>query len=134
MAESVSESFIAALRGLEKNRDADTLASLFAENAEVGNVIAPEKFRGVDGARDFWTKYRDTFDTIESSFSTTIEGGGHAALEWTTQASGRDGEKITYEGVSILEIENGKIRRFHAYFDPAALGRQMHSSEAKAGS
>jgi ketosteroid isomerase-like protein len=33
-----------------------------------------------------------------------------------------------YEGVSILEMADGKITRFHAYFDPHALGLQVEQT------
>lgn len=131
MAESITTRFIAALGNLEKSRDLEPLASLFSEDTEVGNVIVPEKFHGAKGAREFWKKYRDTFETIESSFANTIEADGRAALEWRTKASGHDGEQISYEGVSILEVENDKIKRFRAYFDAGALARQMQSPETK---
>jgi hypothetical protein len=47
-----------------------------------------------------------------------------AALEWTTQRTS-SGEPVTYAGVSILEIEASKVRRFMAYFDPRDLASQI---------
>jgi hypothetical protein len=53
-----------------------------------------------------WSEFRNVFATEEG-----------AALEWTTQGTS-NGEDASYDGVSILEIEGGKVRRFMAYFDP----------------
>jgi len=52
------------------------------------------------------------------------DDGGHAALEWNTSgdANGRD---VSYDGVSLLEIEDGKVSRFRAYFDPRTVNEQV---------
>jgi ketosteroid isomerase-like protein len=47
-----------------------------------------------------------------------------AALEWTTEGTS-DGDSVSYAGVSILEVEGGKVRRFMAYFDTRALAPQV---------
>lgn len=132
MTQSMTTRFTAALAEWEKYNNLETLAGLFSEEAEVGNVIAPRKFHGREGVCDFWKKYRDTFQSLESSFTSTIEQEGRAALEWRTEARGLDGKSISYEGVSILEIKNDRITSFRAYFDSGALGRQMLASEVKA--
>ncbi len=132
MPDTLSQRFIDALTVLESSRDPEPLVSLFAADAEVGNVIAPEKFHGTEGARDFWTKYRDTFQTLQSTFRNQVEQGDRIVLEWSTQGTSAQGAPIEYDGVSLLELENGKVSRFRAYFDPAALGRQLETVEAKA--
>ncbi len=120
---SIAERFTDALHGLEDHRDLEPIVALFGENCRVGNVIVPEKFHGLSGAREFWTKYRDTFDTVHSTFRNQIVMPSRIALEWTTEATSSDGGAVHYDGVSILEIEGEKIERFEAYFDPAALER-----------
>ncbi len=126
MSEQVAENFVQALRSLEESRDLEQIVALHAEEAEVGNIVAPEKFHGTQGAREFWTKYRDTFGEVRSTFRNRIITDSRAALEWTTEGtSGNGGEKINYEGVSILEIEGDKIKRFRAYFNAGALGQQI---------
>jgi len=131
MPNTLSQRFIDALAALESSRDPQPLVSLFTADAEIGNVVAPEKFHGTDGVRDFWTKYRDTFQTLRSTFRNQIEHGDRIALEWNTQGTSAQGAPIEYDGVSMLEVADGKISRFRAYFDPAALGRQLETVEAK---
>ena len=125
MSEQVAQKFMEALRALEDSRDVEPLAGLYADDAAVGNIIAPDKFHGSDGAREFWTEYRGTFETAKSSFRNVISGQGSAALEWTTEGTGFDGEPFTYAGVTILEIVGDHVTRSSAYFDPKALGRQI---------
>lgn len=63
-------------------------------------------------------------EAIVSAYTEDCEVGNVAALEWTTEGT-NDGDTVTYEGVSILEIEGDKVSRFYAYFDPRALSRQV---------
>ena len=121
----VTQQFIDALAALERERNAERIAALFGLESEVGNIVSPRKFSGVEGARAFWEAYRESFGEVASSFRNVIVSDGCAALEWTTTGTSPAGAPIAYEGVSILEIANGKITRFRAYFDAHDLGRQM---------
>jgi ketosteroid isomerase-like protein len=124
------ERFIAALETLEQQRDVEPLADLYATEAEVGNVVTPHEFTGPDGARDFWTRYREAFGEVRSSFRNVIVAEGRAALEWTTEGTNADGSPFTYDGVSILEMDGDAITRFRAYFNPSDLGRQIAPASA----
>ena len=133
MPSNIIEQFTDALSRLETERDLDAIVSLFASDCEVGNVVVPEKFHGPEGAREFWTKYRDTFHELKSTFRNEITSEMRAALEWTTRATSADGRPFEYDGVSVLEMDGSKIKRFRAYFDAASLARHLESqSSAKA--
>ncbi len=125
MSREVAQGFIDALYKLELERDVEPIVGMYAENAAVGNVIVPEKFKGPDGARQFWSEYRETFGDMKSEFRNIIASEGRAALEWTTKGTDQQGDPLQYDGVSILEIAGDKITRFRAYFDPSNLGRQL---------
>jgi ketosteroid isomerase-like protein len=45
-------------------------------------------------------------------------------LEWTTSGDA-NGKDVSYDGVSLLEIEGGKVSRFRAYFDPRTVTEQV---------
>lgn len=126
-----AENFIEALRKLESERDLDTIVALFADDAEIGNVTVTDTMSGTEGARKFWRNYRDTFGEIESIFHNKINLDGVAALEWTSKGTSKDGNKIDYDGVSILEMEEDKITRFFAYFNPAKLGHEIEKGKAE---
>lgn len=128
MAENTAKNFVDALKKLESDRDLETICGLFSENAEIGNVVTGEAKLGV---KEFWQNYRDNFDTVNSTFKNEIVTGERAALEWTTAGTNSDGGDFEYEGVSILEIENDQITRFHAYFDPNKLGKQIAAEEKR---
>ncbi len=125
MSAQVAEQFIEALRALEESRDLEKIVGVHAEDCEVGNIISPEKFHGHNGAREFWTKYRDTFGEVRSEFRNRIITDTRAALEWTTSGTTTNGAPINYDGVSLLEIEGDRITRFRAYFNAGSLGQQI---------
>lgn len=133
MSEQLAKRFIEALGRLEAERDLEAITALFGDESEIGNVTSPEKFRGREGAREFWgAKYRDTFGEVKSTFRNVFANETRAALEWTTEGTSADGSPITYDGVSILEIDGERITRFCAYFDAGDLGRQiLHKTQAQ---
>ena len=122
---ATAQRFIDALHELERDRDSTQMMSLFTENSEIGNIVTSREFSGSAGARAFWETYRNTFGEVASSFRNVIVSDGRAALEWTTTGTSPAGAPIAYEGVSILEMADGKITRFRAYFDPHDLGHQI---------
>jgi hypothetical protein len=124
MSKEVADYFIEALWKLEEERNVEALVEIHAEDCEVGNVSVSEMFRGHDGLREFWTEYRKTIGEMQSTFRNVFATEEGAALEWTTEGTS-NGETVSYDGVSILEIEGGKVRRFIAYFDPRALTPQV---------
>jgi ketosteroid isomerase-like protein len=128
MSEQIAKKFIDALHKLEESRDAGEIVSLYADNAEVVNVVTPHKFNGQDGAREFWTKYRETFGEMRSEFRNEIVTNNRAALEWTTTGNANGGNEIEYSGVTILEIEGDKITRSCAYFNSQDLGKQIEGN------
>jgi limonene-1,2-epoxide hydrolase len=126
MAEAeTTQQFIEALQVLERDSDPTAMLDLFMENSEAGNIVSTREFIGVEGAREFWETYRNSFGEVDSTFRNVIVSNGRAALEWTTTGTSPAGTPIAYEGVSILEMADGRITRFRAYFDPHDLGRQM---------
>jgi limonene-1,2-epoxide hydrolase len=124
MSKEVADNFVAALRKLEEEDDVEPLVEIHAKDCEVGNVSVPGTFRGHEGLREFWTSYRSTFGEMKSEFRNVFVAEDGAALEWTTEATS-NGDAISYDGVSILEIEGGKVSRFMAYFDTRDLARQV---------
>ena len=105
----------------------EALVAIHTEDCDVGNVAVSETFSGHEGLREFWTGYRKTFGEMKSEFRNIFaDDAGRAALEWTTQGTS-NGNTVSYDGVSILEIEGDKVSRFRAYFDPRRLTKQLVS-------
>ena len=125
-----AQRFVEALYRLENQGDVDSIASLFGDAAEVSNPTDDEPHRGREGARAFWSKYRQSFDRIHSEFRNIVESDDAALLEWRSEGRTAAGDDFAYDGVSVLEFEGGTIRRFRAYFDPRALGAGAVKTDA----
>lgn len=114
--------FIEALRILEEQGDVEPIAGLFGDDAELTNPHLREPMRGSEGARRFWSEYRDAFGEIRSSFKAQVEAENTAALEWVSEGTLRpDGKPFRYGGVTILEWSGDEISRFATYFDTTPL-------------
>lgn len=119
----MTETFADRLQEFERTRDVEPLVELFAEEAELSKLDAAAVHRGRDGARQFWTEYRDVFDDLRSEFTGDVRGDGKAVLEWVAEGSlrhtpGDSGPRpVRYPGVSILEVEGDSIRRFRTVYD-----------------
>jgi ketosteroid isomerase-like protein len=131
MAMERAQRFVDALAKLEESGDLEPLLSLFGDDAQVSNVASQRVFSGRDGARQFWKEYKGLLARVRSTFRNMIETGDRVALEWETQGTAHNGAAVNYEGVSIIEWDGDRIRRFYAYFDPGLLGREMAQGTAR---
>ncbi len=125
MAASKGQRFVDALHALEEGNDAEPLAALHGDDADISNPLVPHVHRGQQGARDFWSAYRGTFDTIRSEFHHVEDAGDASFLEWTSTGRSTQGRDFSYRGVSVVEWSGDQVRAFRAYFDPRHLGQQI---------
>ena len=125
MSKQLTNEFLSGLKTLEESKDTEPLTRLYSVDASIGNVIAPDQFHGPQGAEKFWKEYRSVFETVKSEFRNIIIVSERAALEWTTEGTSLDGKPMHYAGVTLLEMNGGKITRSCAYFNPRTLGSQM---------
>ncbi|WP_082480101.1 MULTISPECIES: nuclear transport factor 2 family protein [unclassified Rhizobium] len=117
---ALADTFISALHRLESDRDVETIAKLFADDASVSNPLVSYDDGGPDAAKTFWSHYRDAFDEISSEFRAVTETDGVAFLEWRSRGT-MSGETFDYGGVSVLEEADGRISSFRTYFDSAQI-------------
>ena len=130
MAGVNAEQFIAALREIEDRSNVEPMAALYAENAEASNAVMTEPDRSAEGAKHFWTKYRESFTRVHSEFRNVVENEQAALLEWTSEVTTAAGLSTTYDGVTVVEFGGGKIRRSRAYFNPNALSTHHAAAPA----
>ena len=117
---SVAQTFTDALGRLETDGDAQPIASLFAPDGRCENVVTAHDATGPEGAERFWEQDRALFDDVRSEFRSVVEDDDHVALEWTRKGT-RHGSPVRFDVVSVLELDDGRISRFKAYFDPRAI-------------
>jgi steroid delta-isomerase-like uncharacterized protein len=120
------QAFIDALAALETHGDVEPLIAVLAEDVSLQNPFFLHPQRGHDQARRFWRQYRRLFRTVRSDFHHVAEDERSALLEWTTRGRSREGAPVTYDGVTVLEFDDGSVTSFRAYFDPKRLLAQLH--------
>lgn len=114
--------FVMALRQLEQTGDLEAMVALYADASETSGPTDERPHRGREGARAFWRMYRDSFASIESTFTNIVSSpDGTVMLEWTSEGRARTGGRVGYAGVSVVEMQGGRIRRFRTYFDTREL-------------
>ena len=110
--------FVAALRTFEQSSDPAALTELFAPDATLRRLDA----RGDRGdVAAFWREYRAQFHELSTTFSNIVEGVDEFALEWVSTGSLADDRPITYNGVTIIDLDGPKIVRLRTYYDTAAF-------------
>lgn len=125
MVKNITEKFIGAFTEMESVGDVEPIVKLFAINCEVSNDASQKNFRGIDGVREFWTNYLDSFKVVCSVFQKETFSKNKATLEWKTEGKSKNGLKLKYKSVSILETKGEKITHFSGFFDPKSLGEQV---------
>ena len=123
MPTSLTEEFMRSLQEIERTGRLEPLVDLFHPDAEALNLGRAEPAQGRAQIRDFWQGYLASFREISSEFTNVIEGdgGNGAVLEWISRGALPNDEPVEYRGVSVLEIEDGKVRRFRTYYDSAVF-------------
>lgn len=122
--------FIGALHDIETKGDVEGMVALFDDDAVIQNPRDPAPQFGREGARRFWRTYRDSFEEIHSDFSKVVTTDDTAMLEWTSTGRSIGGERVVYSGVSVVEMRDGLVHRFRAYFDTHEL--ESHPPEPRA--
>ena len=118
--EQRAQRFIDALKQLEATGDAQPIAALFTDDADLSNPVVKHDSEGKAGAHAFWTHYRSSFETIASEFRHIVEQGDVALLEWVSEGAIR-GEPVRYGGVTVLEFGSVGITAFRSYFNTTQL-------------
>ena len=123
MTTSLTEDFMRSLQEVERTGRVEPLVDLFHPDAEALNLGRAEPAQGREQIREFWQAYVSAFREIRSEFTNVLEGEGGrgAVLEWISRGTLPDDEPVEYRGVSVLEIEEGKVRKFRTYYDSAVF-------------
>ena len=54
-------------------------------------------------------------------FTDTRRADGSATLEWKSDGTLPDGKPISYRGVSLIDFDGDRVKRFRTYYDSAAF-------------
>jgi steroid delta-isomerase-like uncharacterized protein len=128
----VADAYMAAWNA----HDADAAAALMADNVTYLDATVGEPQKGRDAARDKVIKLFVTAapDLTWKMTSEPIESANGIAYEWTfagtnTGAWGPDtpatGKPFSFNGVTVMRVENGKIVYQGDYYDSLGFQKQL---------
>jgi steroid delta-isomerase-like uncharacterized protein len=128
----VADAYMAAWNA----HDADAAAALMADNVTYLDATVGEPQKGRDAARDKVIKLFVTAapDLTWKMTSEPIESANGIAYEWTfagtnTGAWGPDtpatGKAFSFNGVTVMRVENGKIVYQGDYYDSLGFQKQL---------
>lgn len=78
--------------------------------------------------RDFIGLLQATYEKLEPTTEHIFIAGNQAAVKWTMEGVSKTGKSVTFEGITVFEINDaGKIQTTRAYWNPAAMMAQLRS-------
>ena len=121
MPTPLTDDFMRSLQEIERTGRVEPLVDLFHDDAEAMNLGRTEPAAGRDQVHEFWRAYLSAFKQIRSEFTNVIEGEQGAVLEWISRGALPNGEPVEYRGVSVLETDGDRVRKFRTYYDSAVF-------------
>jgi steroid delta-isomerase len=117
---------VEAYFALIAQRDLEAWMALFAESAVLHDPIDSLPAEGRTEIREAWKALTAPFEALSFVLDLKIFGKGGAAVKWTGIATGIDGSRATFEGITLFEFDDdGAIDAVVGYWDPAAVLIQM---------
>ncbi len=100
----------------------------FATDAISHDPVGEPPTKIHEGFRDFIGLLQATYEKLEATIEHTFIAGNEAAVKWKMQGASKTGKSVTFEGITIFEINDaGKIQTTRAYWNPAAMIAQLRS-------
>ena len=126
--------------------DLDTAAAHVSDDFELTDVAADRTFHGTAGCREWLQTFRTALPDARTELVNIFSDGARVASEHVGRGTHR-GPLVTPAGAipptgravelpiaELYEVHEGKITRMRAYYDSAALMRQLGLMPAHGGS
>ena len=106
--------------------DPDAWVACFTEQATSYEPGAPAPLQGHAALRQFLVGVLAAFQTIDLTEDHVFLCGNRVAVKFTGRGTGKNGRKVTFEGIDVFEInQEGKIQTMWGYWDPSAMMAQL---------
>ncbi|OUL25104.1 ketosteroid isomerase [Nostoc sp. RF31YmG] len=100
----------------------------FAEDALSYDPVGEPPAKVHEGFRQFIGQLQAVFEKLEPTTEHIFVAGNEAAVKWTMRGLSKTGKSVTFEGITIFEInEADKIQTIRAYWNPAAMVAQLRA-------
>lgn len=116
------KAYFAAIRAM----DIPAIVNTFAEDAVTEDPAGTPPNRGHKKIEEFFQTVTAGFKEVGLTEDQVFIAGNGAAVKWTGRGVSKEGRKVKFEGIDILEVnEDGKIQTLHAYWNPAEMVAQL---------
>ena len=116
------KAYFAALRAMDQQAWVNT----FAEDAIDYDPVGAPPIEGHQRLGEFFQTITAAFKEFGLTEDHVFIAGNGAAVKWTGRGISKQGKKVHFEGIDVLEVnEAGKIQTLHAYWNPAEMVAQL---------
>ena len=116
------KAYFAALRAMDQQAFVNT----FAEDAVDYDPVGAPPIEGHQKLGEFFQTIMAAFKEVGLTEDHVFIAGNGAAVKWTGRGISKQGRKVHFEGIDVIEVnEAGKIQRVHAYWNPAEMVAQL---------
>ena len=116
------KSYFAAIRAM----DIPAIVNTFADDAVTEDPVGTPPNHGHNRIEEFFQTVTAGFKEVGLTEDQVFISGNAAAVKWTGRGVSKDGRKVKFEGIDIIEVnEAGKIQTLHAYWNPAEMVAQL---------
>ena len=116
------KAYFAALRAMDQQAWVNT----FAEDAVSHDPVGAQPIEGHQKLGEFFQTITAAFKEVGLTEDQVFVAGNGAAVKWTGRGISKQGKKVHFEGIDVIEVnEAGKIQIVHAYWNPAEMVAQL---------
>ncbi len=118
----VVKSYFAALRAM----DQEAWVNTFAEDAFSYDPVGAPAIEGHQKLGEFFSAVTAAFKEVGLTEDQVFIAGNSAAVKWTGRGISKQGNKVVFEGIDIINVNDaGKIESVYAYWNPAEMAAQL---------
>jgi steroid Delta-isomerase len=116
------KAYFAAIRAM----DIPAIVNTFAEDAVSHDPVGAQPIEGHQKITEFFQSITAAFKEVGLTEDQVFVAGNGAAVKWSGSGISKQGNKVRFEGIDVIEVnEAGKIRRLYAYWNPAEMVAQL---------
>ncbi len=97
----------------------------FTPDALIYDPVGNPPSRAIEDAAQFFGLLTTVFEKLELTPEFVSIVGTQAAVKWTMRGWAKSGKQGVAEGISVFELQEGKIRQVCSYWDDAAMMAQL---------